>query len=112
MIAHVSMRLIWKFQVTIIIRGMQYFVWLHSLCYPPFFLPPSTHLPDQIHGNVEEDLERLRLEEAAVQRRQKLQSREAVVGVANGGGRLSVDGDKPSLSQLQRKKKELGELLN
>ena len=53
----------------------------------------------------------MRLEEAAVQRRHKLQNRQTVVGVANGNSRLSVDGDPLSLSQLQRKKAELGELL-
>ena len=54
----------------------------------------------------------MRLEEAAVQRRHKLQNRQTVVGVANGNSRLSVDGDNLSLSQLQRKKAELGELVN
>lgn len=63
----------------------------------------------QLHGNVEEDLEQLRLEEAAVQRQQKLQDRQTTLGVAN-GGRLSVDGgsDQLTLSQLRRKRKELG----
>ena len=62
----------------------------------------------QLHGNVEEDLERLKLEEAAMQRRKKLQDGRSSLGVAN-GGRLSVDGDQFTLAQLQKKKKELGE---
>lgn len=63
----------------------------------------------QLHGNVKEDLEQLRLEEASLKRRQKLQDGQISLGVAN-GGRLSVDGGsgQPSLSQLQRKREELG----
>ena len=63
----------------------------------------------QLHGNVEEDLEQLRLEEASLKRRQKLQDGQTALDVSN-GGRLSVDSGsgQPSLSQLQRKRKELG----
>jgi hypothetical protein len=56
---------------------------------------------------VEEDLERLKLEEAAMQRRKKLQEGRGSLGMAN-GGRLSADGDHFTLDQLQRKRKELG----
>lgn len=62
----------------------------------------------QLHGNVEEDLERLKLEEAAIQRRKKLEGGHRSMGVVN-GGRLSIDGDQLTLAQLQRKRKQLGE---
>ena len=64
--------------------------------------------PTQLHGNVEEDLELLKLEEAAMQRRKKLQDGRGSLGVVN-GGRLSADGDHHTLAQLQKMRKELGE---
>ena len=56
---------------------------------------------------MEEDLERLKLEEAAMQRRKKLQDGRGSLGVVN-GGRLSADGDRFTLDQLQRMRKKLG----
>ena len=79
----------------------------NKLCACDILPPPPPPPSVQLHGNVKEDLEQLRLEEAALQRRQKLQSREKSVGVAN-GGRLSDDSKHTSLSQLQRKRRELG----
>jgi hypothetical protein len=70
-------------------------------CFP-------THRPTQLHGNAEEDLERLKLEEAAMQRRKKLQDGRGSLGVAN-GGRLSADVDHFTLDQLQKRRKKLGE---
>lgn len=86
-------------------HALNVWVWRQLCVVKVNFFPVP---PTQLHGNVEEDLEQLKLEEAAMQRRKKLLDGRGSLGVAN-GGRLSADGDHFTLAQLQKKRKELGE---
>ena len=63
-------------------------------------------LPPQLHSWGEADIEQLRLEEAALQRRHKLQGGEGE-GLGRGGRRRGVQ---EALADIQRQRKEMGEL--
>ncbi len=56
----------------------------------------------QLHGNMEEEIEALRFEEAALQRRYTLQG-----GVAAARGKLAAE-EGANLEQLQKTRKILG----
>ena len=83
-----------------------YICYLH--CSPPCTsctcIPPITPHPSQPNTNVEEEMEEVRLEELALQRRVKLMGRGGVgvgrLGTGEEGGR--------TLEQVQHRKAELG----
>ena len=64
-------------------------------------------LPRQLHPWGEADIERLRLEEAALQRRHKLGGGDGERLGRRGGGRRGVQ---QALADIQRQRREMGEL--